>query len=96
MRDTLPNKVKTNECAVVNLDSSDKPGTHWVAYAKLGNYCEYFDSFGDLKPPLELINYLKNIPIYYNYKKYQSFYSFNCGHFCIRFLRNFWKNHNIN
>lgn len=93
MRDNLPSTPKVNECAVVNLDSSENPGTHWVAYAKFDNYCEYFDSFGDLKPPLELVNYLKKCNIYYNYNKYQSFNSSNCGHLCLKFLNNFWKKH---
>lgn len=93
MRDALPDKPNKLECAIVNLDSSDMPGTHWVAYAKKYKYCEYFNSFGDLKPPLELVQYLKNNNIYYNYKQYQSFNTSNCGHLCIKFLRNFWKNH---
>lgn len=93
MRDALPNKPNKNECAIVNLDRSDMPGTHWVAYAKIGNNCEYFNSFGDLKPPLELVKYLKNCDVLYNYKNYQSYNTSNCGHLCIKFLRTFWKNH---
>ena len=34
------------------------PGTYWVAYRKRGNNVVYFDSFGDLQPPVELLNYL--------------------------------------
>lgn len=93
MRDTLPNKPKQKECAIVNLDSSDKPGTHWVAFAKINNYCEYFDSFGDLRPPVELLRYLKNVKICYNYTNHQLFYSSNCGQHCIKFLRHFWNKH---
>lgn len=90
MRDALPNKPNKNECAVVNLDSSDKPGTHWVAYAKTNNKCEYFDSYGDLRPPLELVRYLRNVNICYNFNQYQSYDTSNCGHLCIKFLRQFW------
>lgn len=57
MRDTLPSKPRKIECAVLNLDTSNNSGTHWVAYAKQNDYVEYFDSFGNLKPPLELIKY---------------------------------------
>lgn len=92
MRDNLPTKPKKNECGIVNLDRSDMPGTHWVAYAKIGNYCEYFNSFGDLKPPLELVRYFNNQNIHYNYNRYQSFNTSNCGHLCIDFLRKFWNN----
>lgn len=71
MRDKLPNRPKKIECAIINLDSSANGGTHWVAYVKLHNYYEYFDSFGDLKPPLELIKYLNTRNILYNYTNYQ-------------------------
>lgn len=93
MRDELPKKPNKFECAIVNLDSSQNEGTHWVAYAKIGNYCEYFDSFGNLKPPLELTNYLNGLDIYYNYNRYQSFETTNCGHLSIMFLKYFWKKH---
>lgn len=59
MRDALPRgKPRKNERAVVNLDGRAGRGTHWVAYKKEGNRVAYFDSFGDLKPPAELIEYL--------------------------------------
>lgn len=93
MRDSLPSKPRKIECAILNLDSSVNPGTHWVAYVKENKYCEYFDSFGNLKPPLELISYLKYMPVNYNYVQYQNFNSVNCGHLCIKFLRNYWKKH---
>lgn len=58
MLDKLPKKPYQYECGIVNLDSSTGPGTHWVAYYKNKRNVKYFDSFGNLKPPLELINYL--------------------------------------
>lgn len=87
MRDSLPNKPLRQECGIVNLDTTNGPGTHWVAYYKNYNYKEYFDSFGNLQPPLEIINYLKP-PIEYNYKQKQKFNTYNCGHLCIQFLFN--------
>lgn len=86
MRDTLPAKAYYNESAIVNLDDHDGAGTHWVAYRKRGPTVEYFDSFGDLPPPRELIRYLAGSRISYNRHRYQKFNSYNCGHLCLEFL----------
>lgn len=89
MRTSLPRSGPLrNECAIVNLDDSRGPGTHWVAYIKHKNIVNYFDSMGNLKPPIELIDYFgKFARIYYNYSQYQRFDSSNCGQLCVRFLR---------
>lgn len=87
MRDNLPIKPRRNEDAIVNLDVSSGPGTHWVAYKKRGNRVSYFDSFGNLGPPAELIKYFdKNVTITYNYDALQRFDQTNCGHLCVKFL----------
>lgn len=86
MRNNLPNNPKQTECAVVNLDSNSGPGTHWVAYFKEGSTVDYFDSFGNLKPPNELVRYFKNCEILYNHDAYQDYDSINCGHLCLKFL----------
>lgn len=87
MRDTLPRKPKQNECAIVNLDEWKNSGTHWVAFIKRKNQVLYFDSFGALKPPKELVNYLgKNVDISYNSQQYQNYDQINCGHLCLEFL----------
>lgn len=87
MRNSLPKtKPKSHECAIVNLDDYSGPGTHWVSFQKDNNNCIYFDSFGNLRPPTELINYLGNIKIEYNYQKYQNFNTIICGHLCLKFL----------
>lgn len=96
MRDNLPKRPKSIECSVINLDSIKNEGTHWVAYIKIKNKCWYFDSFGDLKPPLELVSYLGKTEIFYNYENYQNFNSVNCGHLCLKFLTNFWNCINSN
>lgn len=85
MRNSLPKKPLDQECGIVNLDDVNGIGTHWVAYYKKHNYKEYFDSFGNLQPPLEIANYLKT-PIEYNYKRKQKFNTYNCGHLCLQFL----------
>lgn len=92
MKDELPNMPNIIECAIINLDNSENLGTHWVAYVKIYDYCEYFDSYGNLKPPLELTMYLtKDVNIFYNYINYQKTNTYNCGHLCLKFLNNFWN-----
>lgn len=87
MRDTLPLVCKQKECGVINLDSSDNAGTHWCAYFKIKETCFYFDSFGNLPPPNEMIDYLGSYcRIFYNYHKLQEFNTVICGHLCILFL----------
>lgn len=92
MRDKLPRYPFLKECGIVNLDSSKNLGTHWVAYIKLNEYIEYFDSYGNLKPPIELIRYL-GPDIKYNIFNIQKSNPFKCGHFCLKFLINFWNKH---
>lgn len=86
MRDTLPPNPNITECAVVNLDSNINSGTHWVAYYKNGIDVQYFDSFGNLKPPEELIHYFRTCNIEYNHNRYQKYSEQNCGHLCLEFL----------
>lgn len=88
MRDKLPLRARYRECGIVNLDSFKGNGTHWVAYYKNNNNIEYFDSFGNLQPPLEILEYLGN-NVTYNYKRQQKFNSVNCGHLCLKFLLTF-------
>ncbi|KAK7605022.1 hypothetical protein V9T40_006208 [Parthenolecanium corni] len=86
MRDGLPAKPMINERAVVNLDSSEGRGTHWVCYSKKGNKVEYFDSFG-VQPPIELINYFgKKAIISYNSEQIQKIDQIICGHLCLEWL----------
>lgn len=88
MRDALPKNPWRNEVGIVNLDSLRGPGTHWVAYRKNGSNVYYFDSFGNLPPPKELIKYFRGSNIYYNFNQYQTYNKTNCGQLCIRFLTN--------
>lgn len=103
MRDTLTKgkrrrlKLK-QECWILNHGSSRTNGTHWTALARNGHVAFYFDSFGKLPPPLEVIDYLINnnnsggaIQLYYNVKQYQDYGSNICGHLCLKFLHDFWR-----
>lgn len=96
MRDRLPLRVRRNESAIVNLDSQlGSGGTHWVCYIKRNNFVQYFDSFGNLRPPAELVRYWKVSDIRYNYKRLQNKSSVNCGHLCLRFLSAHTLPHNV-
>lgn len=91
MRDALPKSPLSNESAVVNLDLSEGAGTHWVAFKKHGATVNYYDSYGNLPPPLEVTKYLKRgrykaKEIYYNYTREQDFNTVWCGHLCLQFL----------
>lgn len=86
MRDKLPRKPWYHEKGIINMDLSSGPGTHWVAYKKTGNLVNYFDSYGNLSPLPEIVDYFRGSRIIYNYKNYQKRNLFNCGHLCLRFL----------
>lgn len=87
MRNNLPKRCNKQECGVINLDNRNGPGTHWVSYHKHENTCYYFDSFGDLHPFNEFINYIGNkCEINFNYTQYQTYDSVVCGHLCLKFL----------
>ena len=86
-RDSLPKKMYKDECTVINLANLSEEGSHWVAYFKKDNNIWYFDSFGDLPPPIELQKHFEGYNILYNYSNYQNYNTFICGHLCIDFLQ---------
>lgn len=92
MRNNLPKKPLKHECAVINLDFMEGSGTHWVAYYKTNNTVYYFDSFGNLRPPEELVKYFggseSKVRILYNFKQFQNYDTVICGHLCLKFLCN--------
>ena len=56
--------------------------------AKKNNKVSYFDSFGQLGPFPELVNYLTNCEISYNNFRYQTYNQATCGSLCVLFLKN--------
>lgn len=84
MRDTLPTKPLEYESGIVNLDSVENSGTHWVCYFKNKNEKFYFDSFG-LLPPIELQNYLGGKLMHSSFQV-QQFNTNYCGHLCLYVL----------
>lgn len=86
MRDVLPiTGIRRNESDIVNLDDTAGPGTHWVAYAKREDHVVYFDSFGNLQPPKELVRYFGQNVMKIEYKRisYQTYNQSICGQLCL-------------
>lgn len=87
MKDILPKKMWLNEAGIVNLDDTSGPGTHWVCYKKFSTTVYYFDSFGNIPPPKELLHYFKPAKnILYNFTRWQKDNTNVCGHLCLDFL----------
>lgn len=90
MRDALPAKIHKRECGFVNLDDDVGDGTHWTSYIKRDKQIHYFDSIGQLKPPIEVIKYFRSDgssnSIHYNFDKLQNLNTYNCGHLALAFL----------
>ena len=92
MRDTLPKKPHKNECGVVNLNTSNEKGSHWVCYYKKGLQRIYFDSFGQITP-IEIQDYLKSRKergigvIQRNTDIVQPYNTHICGSLCLFVLK---------
>ncbi|KAE9522412.1 hypothetical protein AGLY_017171, partial [Aphis glycines] len=92
LRNSLPKEPHVIECGILNLDISSGDESHWVTFHKNKNKVIYFDSFGDLPPPIELQRYFKKFKIVNNFSNYQDFNTFNCRYLCLDFLQCFnWK-----
>lgn len=73
---------------VINTDTSDGPGIHWVAaYIDPWQRGWYFDSYGFPPPPI-LVYFLNARTIYWTFSDttLQSVTSTTCGYFCLYFL----------
>ena len=78
--DRVP-KLQPDTCVILNEDSHDKPGSHWLAMYKSRVSTEWFDTFG--RPPLPLFN---SIVTTYNKQQIQSPFSDTCGAHCLFYL----------
>jgi len=87
--DKLPKKIIKHPAIIIaNTDSSDRPGTHWVAfYFKNATTAEFFDSYGQYPQNKHFINFLKknSEKFSYNKQQVQGYFSDTCGHYCILF-----------
>lgn len=94
MRDELPLKPHEKECGVLNFNTHNQAGSHWVCWYKSGIERYYFDSFGE-PPPTELLTYLKtyeelrkNSPVIRRSAvTVQHYQSNECGSLCLFVLK---------
>ena len=77
-----------SNCGIINLDSTNGPGTHWACYV---DYF-YFYSFG--LPPPENILFIKR----YNTSQYQKKKKISvlCDYFCLFFFNKKFQDDNSN
>ena len=84
MKDELPDSPSNVECGVINLENSYQNGSHWTCYFKKNGSTIYFDSYGDAKPPKELVKYVGKDNLWYNEDRVQNYGDPPiCGHLCL-------------
>ena len=82
--DLIPQDLPTPSIIVVNLNSCEKKGSHWIVLHYQRKHVEYFDSLG--KQPKKMKHNLltsKGFTYKYNKKRLQSPYTDSCGLFCF-------------
>lgn len=97
--DTLPKTSGPfkDTSLIINTDTSNLPGTHWVAILTRDNEAYYFDPFG-YPPPLKIASWLNKYfsNWSHNQRQIQSITSNYCGYFCLYFLyaaqRHYFRN----
>ena len=84
---------KGDNSALINLDSSNREGSHWTCYFhKAGGPVEYFDSYG-MPPPQEFYHrFAPDFKIIFNSSQLQMLGTDTCGYFCVEYIRNRTKN----
>ena len=86
--------LKNNQSTIINLQDSDKNGSHWVSYKRIDNKIFYFDSYGVAYIPDIIKNQYPNHKFICNIYRIQSIDSNQCGRFCILFVKSNIKNEN--
>ena len=87
--DKIPRVLSSPAAIVSNLDTADKPGSHWIAiYIDKNGYGNYFDSYGLAPLSAHHLDCLRRNCARYRWseKQLQSFDSKVCGEYCIVFL----------
>ena len=96
MRDELLPAMRrphNRECGILNFNTYDEEGSHWVAWYKFGSDRLYFDSFGE-PPPMEVVKYLKTYeelkqgkPVIRQNALVVQHYRNECGSLCLYVLK---------
>ena len=85
--DTLPKLSKARPYAIVNVDTSTQPGSHWVACCFIPGGILVYDSFGRKTKSLMKNIYKKYKTTDTDYDREQKISEKNCGSRCIAWLR---------
>lgn len=80
-----PKFANKRSLAVINLDESHEPGSHWVVVDKDRDTIFYFDSYGfyPLHKDLLEVFYQSSKVLFWNGTVLQGIDSTACGHYCI-------------
>ena len=87
-RDRLPDRIRKKECGIINLDSIEGQGTHWVCYRNIDKQMvEYFGPFG-LIMPHEIHHYLAKSgkKVIFFQDEIQNRDTVLCGYWCLYYL----------
>ena len=82
-----PYCLRPNTCFIINTQSSNLPGEHWLAVNITRTKIELFDPFG-IYYPSSLVNYLTRSRklVSFNRVQYQDFNTNLCGLYCLKWL----------
>ena len=86
--------IENNKSLIFNLQTSNKPGTHWISFSRKDNNIFIFDSFGVAHIPKNIYDIYKDFNILTNIYRIQDINSNLCGLFCVLFC--LYKVNNIN
>ena len=92
-KDNVP-VLKNYQTTIINLQDSDKSGSHWVSYKKIGNKIFYFDSYAVAYIPDIITKQYPKHKFICNLYRIQSIDSVQCARFCILFVKSNIKNKN--
>jgi len=77
----FPNKF----FCIINYDTSDKSGSHWIAIVRNGDVMYHFGSYG-IPPMRAVTDKFTTCKIYYNDRAVQVAGTSICGHLCLNFI----------
>ena len=86
--------LKYNQSTIINLENSDRNGSHWTSYKRIGNKIFYFDSYGVAFIPNIIKKQYPKHKFICNIYRIQSIDSIQCGRYCILFVKSNIKNEN--